>query len=160
MKKLIQVIGATLIALLRPLEELYCNRSPLVMRVGAVFGDQQTFNMTAAADLSGKQYHFVRGSAAFATNQASDATASSVLGVLQNKPASGREATIAFMGGSKVVAGGAITANDIITTNSSGRAATVASGQMGLGRAFEAAAADGDIISCLLFPPVRWTGAA
>lgn len=114
----------------------------------------------AAADLSGKQYHIVRLSGVGLTNQASDATASSVAGVLQNKPTSGKQAAIAYAGVSKVVAGGSVTANDIVTSNSSGRAATVASGQMAIGRALDTASTDGDVISVLLFPPVRWAGAA
>lgn len=127
----------------------------------AQFGRQETLTgVEAAADLSGKQYHFVRYSAANKVDQASLATDSALVGVLQNKPKAGEFATVAYAGLSKVVAGAAITAGDIITTNSSGRAATVASGQMAAGRALEAAGADGDIITALLFPPVRWSGAA
>ena len=35
-----------------------------------------------------------------------------------------------------------------------------ASGQMAFGRALETSAADGDVITALLFPPMRWVGAA
>lgn len=137
---------------------LYAERA---LALHAEFGPQSTLpGYTAAADLSGKQYHAVRGSAINTTNQASDATNSGVLGVLQNKPKSSENATIAFLGLSKFVVGGAITANDILTTNSSGRAAVVTSGQMAMGRAIETATTDGEEITALLFPPVRWTGAA
>lgn len=126
----------------------------------AEFGRQETLTgVQAAADLSGKQYHFVRLSAANQVNQASEAANSGLVGVLQNKPRSGEFATVAYAGLSKVVAGDAITVGDIITTNSSGRAVTVASGQMAAGRALEAAGANGDVITALLFPPVRWAGA-
>lgn len=127
----------------------------------AEFGNQQLLPASkAAADLTAQQYHVVRLSAANATNLASLATTSAISGVLQNKPKTNEACSVAFSGASKITAGGALTANDIITTNSSGRAAVVASGQMAIGRVLEAAAADGDIVSAVLFPPVRWAGAA
>jgi hypothetical protein len=126
----------------------------------AEFGDQLTVpGFKAAADLTGKQYTAVRHSAALTTNLASDATNSGVLGVLQNKPSTNEAATIAYQGLSKMRAGGAITAGVLITYNSSGKAAAVASGQMAIGRAIEAAGADEEVITVLLLPPVRWAGA-
>lgn len=127
----------------------------------AEFSTQDTIpGFSAAADLTGKQYTAVRASAANATNLASDATNSGVIGVLQNKPKSGEAASIAFMGLSKMRAGGALTVNTILTYNSSGKAAAVASGQMAIGRNIEAAGNDEDVVTVLLFPPVRWAGAA
>jgi hypothetical protein len=125
----------------------------------AEFGVQEALTLQAAADLSAVQYHIVRLSAAQSCNVASDSTNSGILGVLQTKPKTGEFATVGYLGKSKVVAGAAITVGAIITNNSSGRAAAVASGGMAFGRALEAAAADGDIITCVLFPPVRWAGA-
>lgn len=126
----------------------------------AEFGAQQTVTgFKAAADLRGKKYHFVRASAANVCNQASDAANSGIIGVLQNNPNTGEAATVAFAGESKVYAGGVINVNAIITTNGSGRAAAAGSGDMGVGRALEAASADGHVITVLLFPPVRWGGA-
>lgn len=125
----------------------------------AEFQDLEALTAEAAADLSSKRYHIMRLSGRLQTNQASDATGSSVFGVLQNAPKQGEAATLAYRGMSKVVAGGAISVNAIVTTNGSGRAAAVASGQMAVGRALEASGADGDQISVLLFPPVRWAGA-
>lgn len=107
--------------------------------------------LTAAADLSGKQYHIVRGSAANAVNQASNAAATSVLGVLQNKPKITEAAAVGFLGVSKIVAGAAVTAMDLISTNASGRAITCVSGAVYIGRALEAAGADGDVITAVLF---------
>lgn len=126
----------------------------------AEFGPQEAETLQANADLSACQYHIVRRIAANLTNIASDATQSGVFGVLQNKPTSGQAGTVAYQGRSKVVAGGALTDNVIFTSNSSGRAAVVASGQMALGRIMETAGADGDIVTCQLMEPVRWTGAA
>lgn len=126
----------------------------------AEFGRLETLSgVKAAADLSGKQYHFVRLSAANQCNQASEAANSGLAGVLQNKPRADEFATIGYSGLTKIFAGGAITANDIITTNGSGRAAVVTSGQMAAGRALVAATADGDIITALLWAPVKWFGA-
>ena len=119
----------------------------------------ERYTLEAAADLSAKQYHFVRYVATQKCNQASEAANSGLVGVLQNKPKSGEPATVFDGGLAKVVAGGAITAGDILTTNSSGRAAVVTSGQMAGGRALTAAGADGEILEVKLFPPVKWFGA-
>jgi len=126
----------------------------------AAYKDLETFTMTAAADLSGLQYHIVRLSAAKNMNVASDATNSALIGVLQTVPQANEWGTVADGGISKVVAGGAITVGDILTCNGSGRAATVASGQVAFGRALEAATANGDVITARLMTPVRWSGAA
>lgn len=124
------------------------------------FGPQHTYTLEANADLSTKQYHFMRYVATEKCDQASLDTSSELLGVLQNKPrASGQAATIADVGDSIVVAGASITAGTIITTNSSGRAVAVGSGDMAAGRALTAAGADGDQIRARLFAPVRWAGA-
>lgn len=119
------------------------------------------FTLEAAADLSAKQYHIVRLSAANLCNQASLATDSDTIGVLQNKPQSGEFATVAFAGLSKVVAGAAITAGDVFSSNGSGRAITVVSGDLGMsvGRAITAPGADGDVFDAQIWPPVRWVGA-
>lgn len=121
--------------------------------------DPMGITLEAAVDLSAKQYHFVRFSGANLTNQASEAVNSGLAGILLNKPQAGEFASIQYAGKTKITAGGAITANDIVTTNGSGRAATVASGQMAAGRALQTAGADGDVIPVLLFPPFRWSGA-
>lgn len=119
----------------------------------------RTMTLEAAADLSAIQYHFVRLSAANKTNLASEAAHSSLMGALINKPKSGEFATIGYGGEGKITAGGALTAGDILTTNGSGRAAVVTSGQMAAGRCLETAGADGDIVRVLFFPPVKWFGA-
>ena len=118
-------------------------------------GDIDTITAQAAADLSGKQYHLMRLSGAGLCNVASHAAgaAGTLFGVLQNKPTSGHAATLAYEGESKVVAGGNISANAYITTNGSGRATAASSGNMVAGIALEAAAADGDVIRCLLRQP-------
>lgn len=127
----------------------------------AEFGPLETITgLSAAADLTGKQYHLVRLSAAWTVNQASEALHASLIGVLQNKPKSGEGATVADGGTSKVVAGAAITAGAYLTTDSSGRAITVVSNATVFGTALTAAGATGDVITARLMKPVRWAGAA
>ncbi len=87
---------------------------------------------------------------------ATDANSSTILGVLQNAPNAGQAASIAYEGPSKVVAGGALTAGAFFTTNASGRAAAITSGNMVVGRILETSANDGDVVSALLIHPVRW----
>ena len=126
--------------------------------------ESQTNNRAIArnadADLSGKQYHIVRLTANKGTNLASLATTSAIGGVLQTVSSSGDRATVAYAGISKVVVGAAVSELDVFTTNSSGRAIAIGSGQMAVGRALEAAGADGEVITALIFPPFRWSGAA
>ena len=87
-------------------------------------------------------------------------TSTAVLGVMQNAPKVGEAMSIAVSGPSKIVAGGALTANTLITSTASGLAAAVTSGDMVIGRVLETAGAAGDVVSALLFHPVRWSGAA
>lgn len=126
----------------------------------AEFQDIQVLARNADADLSGKQYHIVRLTASKGTNLASLATTSAIGGVLQTVSSSGDRASVGYHGVSKVVAGAAVADNAFFTTNGSGRAVTVTSGDMTVGRALEAAGADGEVITSLIFTPFRWSGAA
>jgi hypothetical protein len=76
-------------------------------------------SLVAAADLSAKQYHFVKldsdGKAA-----AIAAVTDRAIGILQNDPLSGQEAEVLVVGGSKLVAGGAITEGAIVGTSAAG----------------------------------------
>lgn len=120
----------------------------------------ETFTAKAAADLSAHQYNIVRLSAENTVNVASLATTSTIAGVLLNKPsAAGQAATVAYFGPARVRAGAATATNLHFTCNGSGRAVAVASGGIAMGRILEAATADGDIVDCILYPPVRWAGA-
>lgn len=71
----------------------------------------------------------------------------------------GRVADIRVLGISYVVAGGAITAGALVTSNASGRAVTAAVGNIPAGVALQAAAADGDPIAVLLTPGAQPTPA-
>lgn len=113
----------------------------------------QTFGMKAAAAL--EPYHIVRMTAARTVNVGSLATQTDLVGVVQGRPSSGEMVAVADFGESKVVAGAAITAGALLTTNGSGRAVAATSGQMAIGRALQAAGADGEIITARIWPAMR-----
>lgn len=122
-----------------------------------------TLTLSADADLSDKQYHFMRLSGTKSTNQASNSTDTNYVGVLQNEPESGEQATVGRGGKMKVVAGGALSANDQITTNGSGRATGISSGTNDVvyGRVLEASSADGDVVTADIYQsPFVWPGIA
>lgn len=84
--------------------------------------------LVAASDLSSNQYNFVKidsdGKAA-----AISATTDRAIGILQNDPTAGQEAEVLVVGGSKLVAGGAITEGALVGTSAAGKgSALTASG--------------------------------
>lgn len=78
--------------------------------------------LTAAADLSAKQYFCVKKNATDNQVALCDADGEVFLGILQDKPDSGIAAKVRCMGVSKVTAGEALTAGDFWGTDSSGKA--------------------------------------
>ncbi len=110
--------------------------------------------VTAAADLSAKQFFCVKLTAANAVNLAGAGEA--IDGVLQNTPTSGQEATVWGAGSTtKAVAGAAITAAAFVTPDANGKVVTAASGDYIIGRAAIAAGADGEVISVYITQPGR-----
>lgn len=104
----------------------------------------------AGADLSTRQYHFVKVTGAQTCN-AITATTDKPVGVLQNKPgAVGRAATVNVDGISKVVAGAAIAAGSPITFNAAGQAIVATTGLTIHGVAMGSAGALADLVSVLL----------
>jgi len=104
----------------------------------------------AAADLSAKQFHFVKLTAANTVNVCT-ATTDNPIGILQNKPsAAGRPAVVRLFGISKAVASGAISAGALIATEADAEAGTPAASDPVVGKALEAAAAQGDLIKVLI----------
>ena len=126
----------------------------------ANYGEQKCIALTAASNSAALKYTVMRyvagGSMVLATANAS----SQAIGVLQGTPALGDEGEVCYDGRSKVVTGAAVTDGAYITHNTSGRAIAVVSGAMCIGKALTASGADGEIISALVFPPFRWSGAA
>jgi hypothetical protein len=110
----------------------------------------KTISLTAAADLSAKQYYFMKvdsnGKAAVCGD------GEKAIGVLQNDPASGQAATVGVDGVTKVVASAAITKGTAVASSSAGKAAAPGTSDVIVGIALTSSGADGDIISVLLYP--------
>lgn len=108
----------------------------------------------AAADLSNQQYHFMRtvGTTERSVNQASFDTSTDLLGILVNKPKAGEFASVKQIGETFLIAGAAVDANALLTTNSSGRGIVANSGDMVGARAVIAALGNGDkmrVVACI-----------
>jgi hypothetical protein len=105
--------------------------------------------VVASADLSASQFLFMNISS---TGAALNTTAGAMVdGVLQNKPdALNKPATVAYSGVSKVIAGAAVAKGARVMSNTAGKAITGTATNIGVGRALEAASADGDAIAVLL----------
>jgi hypothetical protein len=83
-------------------------------------------SFTASVDLAAYQYHFVKAGSVAGEVTPSSTTGASVLGVLQNDPRAGEEATVRVFGTTKVKAGTAIAWGAVVTAASDGRADTFA----------------------------------
>ena len=70
---------------------------------------------TAAADLSAKQYYFVKLASSTTVNVCAAVT-DKPIGVLQNKPESGEQAIVRVFGVSKISADATLAAGDVIGT--------------------------------------------
>jgi hypothetical protein len=103
----------------------------------------------AGEDMTAKQFYIVQ-LAADGDIEVGEGATDLLVGVLQNAPDSGEQATYRFLGTSKVKAGGTIAIGDWVTTDSAGKAvATTTDGNITIGRAL-AAAVDGDIFEVQL----------
>ena len=83
--------------------------------------------VTASADLSAKQFYFVKISGA-GTVTVCAGTTDKPVGVLQNTPKSGQAADVLVCGQTKVSADAALTAGNVIGTSADGQAAAYAAG--------------------------------
>jgi len=110
---------------------------------------QVVLSIPAGADLSAKQYTFVKisGTGVIGAAAATDIP----VGVLLNDPASDETAAVAVSGVVKVKASAAIVAGVLVGTTATGTAVTLVAGtdttKYILGRAITAAGAAGDIIT-------------
>ena len=84
-------------------------------------------NLTAAADLSSKQYYFVKLASATTVNVCSAIT-DIPIGVLQNTRESGEAAEVCIFGITKVSADGTLAAGNLIGTSADGQADAIAAG--------------------------------
>lgn len=109
---------------------------------------------SASGDLNSYQYHFVRcASTSWMVDVAVGACHPVAIGVLQNDPMSGQEATVRVAGITKIKcdAGGAITYGQVLTSASNGRA-MVSTGSHVMGLALEADSSGCGYISMYLWP--------
>jgi predicted ribonuclease toxin of YeeF-YezG toxin-antitoxin module len=108
----------------------------------------------AGADLSALQYTFVKLNSSGQVVAVAAAT-DVPIGVLQNNPASGAEASVTIVGGTKIVASAAATLGTALNfgTTSAGKAVTLAvtdTTKYVLGVYLEAPAADGNIVAAVV----------
>lgn len=119
----------------------------------AIQQSMDNISIPANADLSTKQYFFVKVTNSSGTGRAALAGAGErVLGVLQNKPsAAGDAASVAAKKGgiTKVYAGGSITAGNEVTPDASGEAVVAGTGDIVAGVALNSAV-DGDVVEIQL----------
>lgn len=116
-----------------------------------------SITLLAAADLSASQYRVAQVNA---SGQAALCGATGVaVGILQNKPASGRAATVAFHGVSKAIAGATVAAGARVTSDANSAVITATTGDSSLGVALTGGAA-GDVISVLIGAPGMAANAA
>ena len=111
--------------------------------------------LTAAADLSGKQYYFVKLASATTVNVCT-ATTDRAIGILQNNPdTAGEQCIVTIFGISKVVADGTIACNNVIGTSADSQADAIVPGTdtsvVTLGIAIQAASA-GETFTMFLNP--------
>jgi len=115
---------------------------------------------TASADLSGKQFYFVKISGAGTVTVCAAAT-DVPIGVLQNKPTSGQAAEVMMLGITKVSSDAALSRGNLIGTSGDGQADAKTPGtdttEYVVGQVIEASTAAGGLataaINCL--NPVR-----
>lgn len=113
-------------------------------------------NQAASADLSAKQFYGVKFGA---SGIALCATAGEVCdGVLQDKPESGDVGNVMISGITKAVAGAAVTKGALVAVTAAGKFVTATATDYSVGRAMEAASADGDLIAVLLHSPGQTDG--
>lgn len=109
--------------------------------------------LVAGADLSSAQYKFVKLNS---SGQAVICAAATdiPIGVLQNDPASGAEAEVLVVGGTKIVAGAAIGEGALLGTSSAGKAVALVAGtdttKYVVGALLTESGADGDIVTAVI----------
>ena len=109
--------------------------------------------LVAGADLSAKQYYFVKLNSSGQAILCAAAT-DVPIGVLQNAPTSGQEAEVLIVGGTKLVASAAISLPAQIGTASTGKAAALVAGtdttKYVAGSLISAAGADADVVTAVI----------
>jgi len=109
--------------------------------------------LVAAADLSAKQYTFVKLDSS-GTVVAAAAATDIPIGVLQNAPTSGQEAEVLVVGGTKLVAGAAIGEGALVGTSATGKAVALVAGtdttKYVVGTLLTESGADGNVVTAVI----------
>ena len=109
--------------------------------------------LLAGADLSAKQYYAVKFASTAGEVVVAAANTDKLAGILQNDPADGEVADVAFLGLAYGSAEGAISAGDHVTSNSTGQLQLTTTGNDHiLGIAVETVSTLNDIIAIALAP--------
>jgi hypothetical protein len=110
-------------------------------------------NVIATGSLASYQYYVVKaGSTAATVKVATTKATDAILGILQNDPASGEAAEVAFMGVCLALAEASVGYGEKLTCSSTGRVKKAASdGDEVVGVALKASGAAGDLIPVMLF---------
>jgi len=103
----------------------------------AVNGEGECISILAGADLTAKQYRAVNIAGTLAT------TNKEAVGILQNKPNTGENASVAYAGHIKGIAGTALAAGVDVKVSSGGFLTAVASGDSARGKIVTAASSGG-----------------
>ena len=119
------------------------------------YGDSRGLQITgllAGANLSAKQYYWVKAASTAGEVVAVSATTDVAIGILQNAPEDGQAADVQSVGVSKLVAGStAVTFGALVGWNAEGQAnVRTQTGSRYAAQALEASSADGDIITVSL----------
>ena len=118
-----------------------------------VAGYALRITLPAGADLSAKQYYFVKVNTSGEAVLCSAAT-DRPIGVLQNTPESGEEAAIVVVGGTKIVSSASIDEGVLIGTASTGKADAKVPGtdttEYAVGTVILAAGADNEILTAVV----------
>lgn len=109
--------------------------------------------LVAGADLSAAQYKFVKLNSSGQAVVCSSAT-DIPIGVLQNDPASGAEAEVLVIGGTKIIAGAAIAEGAQVGTSTAGKAVALTAGtdttKYVAGALLTESGADGEIVTAVI----------
>lgn len=109
--------------------------------------------LTAAADLSAKQYHAVMLATTARQVKASNAKTAAHVGILQNDPVAGEPASVVGMGMTKAYSGAAVNAGDLVTANTTAQlVATTTANDKVLGRAITPASGTAVLFEVLVAP--------
>jgi hypothetical protein len=132
------------------------------MGTSAGGGIGNVVSFKAESNLSAKQYHGVRLTAANTAGTSSIAGTDRILGVLVNKPsAAGVPADVQIDGVAKVITSIAVSAGDLLICGTDAKFAKIAAADLAnsfiAAQALEASTADGDIISARLLMSVGTT---